>query len=502
MKKINLRLLQVIVILICSIQLYAQPTFNSGQDPKPSGKQWVKVSNLSDEFNNAFNTSKWQKEPLKNGWTWIGRAPGLFDASAVSVSGGNMRVTVSKLPQKKIINGKTFLYEGAIVRSISPGKNGMYYECRMKANATEMSSTFWLMSQNKNCNTKHELDIQECVGVTNSLTDSWAKNWDHVYHSNMIHRTTSCVPTPNQKQGSTSLKEKNHSRYFVYGCWFESANKAHFYLDGVYQYSITPSTPFNVNMWIQMAIETYDWNPVPSGGGKVASGTWTERTTFYDWVRVWKLEDASSGNLTSFQNQGSFKYMSSSNINKLACNKSIAGSTEKFEIIDIGSGLVALKGSNGKYVSSENGTKELTCTGTSIGAWEKFTMVDYGNNVYALKGNNNLYVRNNMLCTSNGVSNWQQFKVTSGLKNATSINTTNESGIKVYPNPANDILNIKLNNTEESALVSIIDINGKSINTSIFNGGQTSINTSDLSGIYIIKIETKSKTLVKRVIIQ
>ncbi len=42
--------------------------------------------------------------------------------------------------------------------------------------------------------------------------------------------------------------------------------------------------------YIQMAIETYDWNPIPDDGGLVEHGTREERTTQYDWVRTWKLE--------------------------------------------------------------------------------------------------------------------------------------------------------------------------------------------------------------------
>jgi hypothetical protein len=39
-----------------------------------------------------------------------------------------------------------------------------------------------------------------------------------------------------------------------------------------------------------MAIETYDWNPIPPDGGFVESGTKDQRTTQYEWVRVWRLE--------------------------------------------------------------------------------------------------------------------------------------------------------------------------------------------------------------------
>jgi hypothetical protein len=54
---------------------------------------------------------------------------------------------------------------------------------------------------------------------------------------------------------------------------------------------LKPDVDWDMEAFIQMAIEKYDWNPLPEGGGLVHTGTWEERTTKYDWVRVWKLED-------------------------------------------------------------------------------------------------------------------------------------------------------------------------------------------------------------------
>lgn len=271
----------------------ATPYFQKGQDPIPSKKTWHKVDNMSDEFEGtSLNLSKWQQEPVGNGWSWIGREPGLFDKKSVSVAEGKMRVTVSKLDAPTTIRNREYLYQGAIVRSIHPGQHGWYYEAKMKANATEMSSTFWLMSKNSNCKTKHELDIQENVGVVSPNAETWAADWDRIFHSNAFHRKTRCN-NRTQLEGSVLLKdgEKNSDRFFVYGAWWKSPNEVRFYLDGEYQYTINPSTPFNQSMWLQMAIETYDWNPVPADGGKIASGTWAERTTQYEWVRTWQVID-------------------------------------------------------------------------------------------------------------------------------------------------------------------------------------------------------------------
>lgn len=251
------------------------------------GIRWQRVDELSDEFDgDSINAEKWQTKPYQNGWTWIGRPPGLFRPENVKVFNGMMRVTVSPLKKPVKKRGNTFLYEGAIVRSIHPGKHGWYYETRMKANATEMSSTFWLMTPGK-ARKRLELDIQECVGVVSDDAEKWAHNFDNIFHSNMIQRRTSRNKKV-QIQGAVETPTKNHERFYVYGCWWKSPEEVHFFLDGKYVYSITPNVPFDEPSHLQMAIETYDWNPVPKDGGMVASGTEEQRTTSYDWIRVWK----------------------------------------------------------------------------------------------------------------------------------------------------------------------------------------------------------------------
>ncbi len=266
------------------------PTFETGEDPRPSGSIWERVDNMTDEFEgSSLDTSKWQDEPVGNDWVWIGRPPGLFKASNVRVDDGKMQVTVSKLDAPQIINGSTYTHQGAIVRSKYPGQLGWYFECKMKANKTVMSSTFWLMSK-WDCEKKLELDIQECVGRTTDKTEEWGKNWDEIYHSNAIHRTTTCHPEPERDQAHVKTNVKNHERFFIYGAWWKSTTEVMFFLDGKYVYSLNPTVEWDMPGYIQMAIETYDWNPIPEDGGIFETATEEERTTQYEWVRTWKLK--------------------------------------------------------------------------------------------------------------------------------------------------------------------------------------------------------------------
>ncbi|WP_366183634.1 HYR domain-containing protein [Flavobacterium ovatum] len=266
-------------------------------NPTPTDKKWTKVENMSDEFSGStLDNTKWINDPSNDGFKWIGRAPGLFEPSNVTVSDGNLNVTTRKRSSPEVINGNTYTHGGAIVRSKNPGNLGMYYECRMKANKTVMSSTFWLAMKN-NCPTvtrKLELDIQECVGKTNSGTASWATKYTNIFHSNAFRHAIGCdtgITQTQQIQGAVNLSEKNTDRFFVYACWWKSATELVFYLDGKYAYTITPPTNYDIDGFITMAIEVYDWNPIDPADTIWETGSFDDLTTKYDWVRTWKLAD-------------------------------------------------------------------------------------------------------------------------------------------------------------------------------------------------------------------
>jgi len=284
------RLIFLSCFLFLSLIVLTQPTFAPGENPAPLGKSWQPVQELSDEFSgNTIDRSKWQTASVGNDWTWIGRPPGLFLEDNISQKGGKLRVEVGVLNEPTIIKQDTFLYYGGIIRSLHPGQHGWYYEARIKANHTEMSTTFWLMSK-YDCERKQELDILECVGAISPEKANWVKDWDRIFHSNAIHRKTSCNPEPTQIQGQLLLPTKNWERYYVYGCWWKSPDELRFYLDGEYVYSIKPSIGFNMPAYLHMAIETYNWNPVPADGGVLAKQNKKGRTTSYDWIRTWRLE--------------------------------------------------------------------------------------------------------------------------------------------------------------------------------------------------------------------
>ncbi|WP_299224536.1 endonuclease [uncultured Psychroserpens sp.] len=80
-----------------------------------------------------------------------------------------------------------------------------------------------------------------------------------------------------------------------------------------------------------------------------------------------------------------------------------------------------------------------------------------------------------------------------------SVTTFTLTEVSIYPNPAKDIININLANTQETK-VDIYNVLGKPVFSETINGSQ-SINVTTLSeGIYIIKLTQNDHTLSKKLI--
>lgn len=276
----------IIFLLLCmiTVSVFAQPT-------PPNGKKWEKIEIMSDEFNgSSLNNNKW----AINSPQWEGRRPARFETSSVSVADGDLKISASK--KTNPFNGWT--HNGGLVRSLTKNTYG-YYETRMKGNKTFMSSTFWLINQRNEgsgCNLRvTELDITETVGV-NSNGANWVNNMITNMNSNTHSRNTNCNNTPVGQQGNKApLGEASWKNYHTYGVWWKSKSEILFYLDGQFVGQIKPPADFNLPMYLRMVVETYDWNP-PKNGQDGINDSLENRTTYYDWVRSYRLVDDTNPN--------------------------------------------------------------------------------------------------------------------------------------------------------------------------------------------------------------
>jgi len=290
------------------------------QPPAPAGFRWVKNEAMSDEFKgNRFNrNSKWKI----NDPSWPGRAPGLFMKRNVNQWGGQLKMTAELLkPNERfpVKNPgckpnrpcwKTWTHGGALVWTKAKQRYG-YFETRMKANETFMSSTFWLLhrpidgGKASDCSLRTtEADITENVGFKMPAAANFVHKLVNGQVSTMHSRAFKRLPkncrrkswvekfvqkNANYRKGSN----KSFNGFHTYGMWWKGPRELILYLDGVRVNTIRPTSDFNIPMAIFLVVETYDWNPAPQPNQNLNAGgmnkNFNARTTDYEYVRSWRL---------------------------------------------------------------------------------------------------------------------------------------------------------------------------------------------------------------------
>jgi len=83
------------------------------------------------------------------------------------------------------------------------------------------------------------------------------------------------------------------------------------------------------------------------------------------------------------------------------------------------------------------------------------------------------------------------------------VNEINEvSNFTVSPNPASEVINVKLNNAD-NAVITISDLAGKIVSTTTSNGVSTSVSTAGLnSGVYLVNVTIGNATSTQKVVIK
>jgi hypothetical protein len=78
----------------------------------------------------------------------------------------------------------------------------------------------------------------------------------------------------------------------------------------------------------------------------------------------------------------------------------------------------------------------------------------------------------------------------------------NAFGLNVYPNPANEVINVSLSKST-NATISVVDVAGKVVKTSSINGLTSTINASDLTnGVYYVTITDGTSVATEKVVIK
>jgi len=405
-----------VLMMLLTINVIAQPALPE------QGYRWVLNQELSDEFDGStLDLVKWKNtDPTK----WIGRVPGLFMAEAVSVSNGKMCMTTDKLSAPQVINGNTFTHQGGHVISQKRVKPGSFIECKMKANKTFMSSTFWLINysnETTGCDRRTtELDIQECIGYPDSKTQT--QRMGSNTHSRNV--PAECTQVASGSRGNNvTTPTKCYSDYYTYAAWWKSPTEILFYLNGVYQYTVTPYADFNLEMYIKLVCETYDWSPVPADGGM--TGTWDERTTFYDWVRTYTylaIDEADNGTGSVFTEDVQFTSKPATmNANSLNFSVNYKANNAKKLVLRLKDGLGNVVATTEKSVYAGYGNLQVGVDGTSLGGSYSAEVAIYNS-------------------SDNALVDSESYSLTVNAIGTSVIDERSNENVYLKPNPANNSL--------------------------------------------------------------
>lgn len=272
------------------------PAYGSPPEP-PDGMQWIINPDFTDEFDGReLDAEKWNDHHPR----WKGRPPARFMPENVSVKDGHLRLTNGMLDKPIKEHYGEFTIGGAAVISRKTTAHYGYYECRLKASSISMSSTFWMSNSGHHYpgigRVSQELDILETVGGSKKNQNyAWNMNSNtHVWHGGTSDGRTA--------GNRARLPVRADEDFNVYGCWWENANTAHFYLNNQHVGTVDFDTsliphPFEHPMHINMVTETYDWETPPTpdevNDKKI-------NTTLIDWVRAYTLEP-SDGSLPEWK---------------------------------------------------------------------------------------------------------------------------------------------------------------------------------------------------------
>jgi Secretion system C-terminal sorting domain/Fascin domain len=213
--------------------------------------------------------------------------------------------------------------------------------------------------------------------------------------------------------------------------------------------------------------------------------------------------------------QNSSKYVSSENgVGNMNCNRTSVGAWERFTVVSQANGKVALKGTNGRYVSSENGTAPITCNRTTVGVTELFDLVNVTNTTFQLRGSNGRFVSSengvgSMTCNRTTAGAWEIFNwAVNGsafrLASESSELENGESSISIFPNPAENVINVKVEDDFIGGNLHVINQLGVEYLKSPIVQNEFSLNVSSLkSGVYVAKcIAENGKIGTKKLVIK
>lgn len=318
----NLKNIVMLTALAASTSLAAAANFPVSDEkvtiPKPpAGERWI----LNDQYSDEFNGDKLDDTKWDNGVTlWTGRSPGRFIEENVSVGDGCLKIKGGTLDQP-IIRGEGDDAELYTLSCGSIGSKGLaahygYYEAKVKANKTSLSTTFWLSTRGNRNNPvregqpesmpdgvyHQELDFCETVGRGGTAAEGWSEEAAN-FHKGMNSNAHCWLTTTDGQKIDAVIPKLPGARpadgslltddFHIYGCLWPNKTGAEFFLNNISNggfinfvskdgQEFWMTQPMAMNIWV----ETYRWIPTPLNEDLLDPA---KNTSYYDWIRHYVL---------------------------------------------------------------------------------------------------------------------------------------------------------------------------------------------------------------------
>ncbi len=278
------RVLSSTAVLGAIFSAYAQPT-------PPSGKTWVEVPEMTDEFNNGFDDSKWEKVL----WDYPG-TPTRMLADNSGVSDGNLWI-------KATLGPEPLFFESSRIYSKAQISYPMYTECSIITAHLSAYNTFWL--NNGNINDRDEIDVIEnnsrpSCGCQPNFP--WQMNSQYFQATNgFTVRNADNFDNRNLSNNNPKKGVRWNEEYHTVGVWWKDEKNMTFYLDGEEAGSVVvgedrggrnfPEIRFSRDLNLIWDLWTDDENFLGGVADKAHLTDDSINTMRVDWVHTYKLEN-------------------------------------------------------------------------------------------------------------------------------------------------------------------------------------------------------------------
>ena len=352
----------------------------------------------SDEFDGtSVNTNNWN---LDNGNPGVNHELEYYQGANATVTGGNLVITA----RQQSMGGQPY----TSAKLTTYGKFSTTYgriEARMSLPMVQGTwPAFWMLGNNINTGAGWpgcgEIDIMEHVNTSNSIlgTMHWDGGNGHVQYG------SSTTTTPGDFHIYAVEWDASSIRWYVDNTLYVTGNIAN---------NINNTGAFHLPFFIILNLAIGGDLP----GSTVNNGALPTQM-LVDYVRVYSMNTSSTppiGQTITLKGNNGLYVSSENGTQAMTCTRTTPQAWEQFLVVDAGNGKVALQ-SMSKYVSSENGVNPITCNRTTESGWEQFNWISNSDGTISLQSNNGLFVSSEngtqaMTCNRTTVQDWEKFRV-------------------------------------------------------------------------------------------